>query len=440
MNTNYESILSYVYENEASLEGIIEGLSTNNINSKLCTVRFIIDLFNNSKPLQSESKENFFNQFVNEELLFLLVEILSYNESTIKLPANPNVVEETEIKEILESIIDSVVTTCSEEEDKKIIETAINDEIDLEYDVKKMELLKVHVAEILTGCFQILPSKVKYYIYHYLGDVKATFLSNSQTRKDDLMLFRVASLFLYSHYDGMKLEIYELFKGLLNPEIKENEDEFLDKFYENILPAFISYLTSSTDTFTMSLVLKLLNICASAHIPRMHHYVTHNNVLLNLKPLFQSKSKEIRIAMLNLLKSFISNNDDAMNMHVVMNDLLSPIFEFLKKNKHQNLITATCFDLLNDIATKNIYKLMEYIMNKYESVIEEGIYAENFVLKKISLKYKLYIIPESDEKNEEILTKKSSGINSEEIAQKRLSTEDNSDDEGEIKRKKIKLT
>ena len=83
---------------------------------------------------------------------------------------------------------------------------------------------------------------------------------------------------------------------------------------------------------------------------------------------------------------------------------------------------------------------MEYIMNKYESVIEEGIYAENFVLKKISLKYKLYIIPESDEKNEEILTKKSSGINSEEIAQKRLSTEDNSDDEGEIKRKKIKLT
>jgi len=128
INGNYEFILKYVYENDSSLEEIIKGLNKTNIDQMLSATRFLIDLFNNSKQLQSTAKEQFFTQLIKEELLCLIIDILTYNEPLIP---QANKIED------------------------------VKEEINAEYNISKLDLLKIHVAEILTNCFQILPSKVK---------------------------------------------------------------------------------------------------------------------------------------------------------------------------------------------------------------------------------------------------------------------------------------
>jgi hypothetical protein len=125
------------------LEGILQGLSSEHIDVKLNTVRFLIDLFNSSKQLQSEAKEKFFTELIQEDLLRLLMEIMLYKESVVKN-------EEAKI--------------ASENEEALSKPIIGDEEMDEEYEVQKLALLKTRVAEILTNCFQILPSKVSSFI------------------------------------------------------------------------------------------------------------------------------------------------------------------------------------------------------------------------------------------------------------------------------------
>lgn len=171
INTNYEFILKYVYENESSLEEIMKGLNNTHIDAKLNTVRFIIDLFNNSKQLQIESKQAFFLQLVRPELLAMLIDIMLYKEVPTFVPiirSDPKQTVEETVKATVRSIVDRAIKLATEE--RKGSEKAERARLKIEgdelihedYEIKKLELLKVHVAEILTGCLQILPSKVIY--------------------------------------------------------------------------------------------------------------------------------------------------------------------------------------------------------------------------------------------------------------------------------------
>ena len=145
----------------------MRGLNQSHIDAKLTTVRFIIDLFNNSKLLQIDSKQAFFSQLVKPELLSLLTEIMTYKEGpvptfvpVIKGAAVMGKIREEIVKLTVEEIVDAVVARVEKKETGLKIEG--EEGIHAEFEIGKLELLKVHVAEILTGCLQILPSKVMF--------------------------------------------------------------------------------------------------------------------------------------------------------------------------------------------------------------------------------------------------------------------------------------
>lgn len=133
IGANYDFILKHIYENKGTLEEILKGLAHTHIDSKLSTVRFLVDLFNSSKQLQSELKEKFFTELIQEDLLQILMDIMLYKEDVEEAKK-----DSTAREEVIEG----------------------DEEIDQEYEVRKLALLKTRVAEILTNCFQILPSKV----------------------------------------------------------------------------------------------------------------------------------------------------------------------------------------------------------------------------------------------------------------------------------------
>lgn len=235
----------------------------------------------------------------------------------------------------------------------------------------------------------------------------------------------------------MKLEICEFFKGLLDPEIKDLKDEFFDIFYARILPIFIDFLISSNDMFTVSLVLELLTLCGAFHGYRISHYFIHNGVLKKLMPLFSSKNKALRLAMIRLSKALISQKDENFNKYLAKHDLLSPIFKYLEENKRDNMILAACFDLLNTAAVNNMHKLLAYFMTKYESLIVEGTYARNPVMKKIKLKYELFTHSDKNFRKDNFLPRRMSeegrrvNIPIKEITQKRALPEMNSEEKTE---------
>ena len=124
----------------------MRGLRDTSIDSKLNTIRFIKDLFEASKFSQLVTKEAFFTKLVNSELIKEFVEIMMYTESEIVTIRSDT---ESVVKDTVEYIVDSV---------ERIHEKLTENEAAIDFN--KLELLKANVVEVLTECFQILPSKV----------------------------------------------------------------------------------------------------------------------------------------------------------------------------------------------------------------------------------------------------------------------------------------
>ncbi len=203
-------------------------------------------------------------------------------------------------------------------------------------------------------------------------------------------------LFLYSSFEGMKLEICEFLKGLLDPESRDLKDEFFDLFYGKLLPQMVDYLEKGAgkeNYFTVGLVMEILACCGNTHGYRIRYYVTHNAVLQRLQALYYSPQKSIRLSMIRLLRSLISHNDENLNKYIIKHDLFAPLFKLLQSTKRDNLLSASLLDVLNLIATHSIKTLIAYIMEKYKAVVMEGQYARHAIMKKIRTKYELFPLP-----------------------------------------------
>lgn len=137
INSNYEIILKHVYDNKESLENIMKGLNEPHIDKKLNTVRFIIELLKNSKQFQNEAKERFFSELIKDDFISLLMEIMVYKETKTNSVETKNAVLENGTARIIG-----------------------DEEMDQEYGIYKLELLKNRVSEVLSDCLQILSCKV----------------------------------------------------------------------------------------------------------------------------------------------------------------------------------------------------------------------------------------------------------------------------------------
>lgn len=217
-----------------------------------------------------------------------------------------------------------------------------------------------------------------------LGNVATILLSENEKTRGYVLLCRLSSLFLYSPINGMKMEICEFFKSLL--EIQYNTN-LLNVFYSKVMIKLIGYIKDSEDTETIYLILQILIRCSKFHNEKTERFVIRHDIIKILYPLFSSKSKVIRLYMMKLLKVLIISNTEAMIEYLVANDYLNPVFDSLSKKFKDNLISSTCFEMLNFIASRNIVTLITYIMTKYGSIIFKGAYENNSAMKNFILKY-----------------------------------------------------
>ena len=192
----------------------------------------------------------------------------------------------------------------------------------------------------------------------------------------------------------MKLEIGSFLKNLLDVGFSSFNEEFFNLFYTSIFPVFIQHLKENNDQFTNKLILEVFIVCGTNHGHRICSYVIHNSIIQELRPLFTSKNKAIRLAILRFFRSLIIQNNTPFTKYIIKHDLFNPIFSLLAITKRDNAIFSGLVETFNIILTEKMEELIAYIINNYQPIIDLK-YAKNFIMIKMKEFYQK--IHKSDE-------------------------------------------
>ena len=105
------------------------------------------------------------------------------------------------------------------------------------YDIKKLDLLKINAIEILMNITQFAPS----------ASIRTFVLCEDQRSKGYPFIKRLASHLLYSFEQGIKIQVFEFFKVLLDNDQSDKKVEFNDLFYKEVLSVFLHFLANVED-------------------------------------------------------------------------------------------------------------------------------------------------------------------------------------------------
>jgi hypothetical protein len=111
------------------------------------------------------------------------------------------------------------------------------------YDIKKLDLLKINAIEILMNISQFTPS----------ASLRTFILSEDQRAKGYPFIKKLTSHLLFSYEQGLKIEVFEFFKVLLDNEQTEKKVEFNDLFYRDTMMTFLSFLSTVEDLKTKTI-------------------------------------------------------------------------------------------------------------------------------------------------------------------------------------------
>ncbi len=100
------------------------------------------------------------------------------------------------------------------------------------YDIRKLDLLKINAIEILMNITQFAAS----------ASLRQFVLCEDQRQKHYPFIKKLASHLLYSFEQGIKIQVFEFFKILLDNEQTEKKVEFNDLFYKEVLSLFLNFL------------------------------------------------------------------------------------------------------------------------------------------------------------------------------------------------------
>eukprot|EP01022_Parablepharisma_sp_SALTPOND_P007263 TRINITY_DN1296_c0_g1_i1.p6 TRINITY_DN1296_c0_g1~~TRINITY_DN1296_c0_g1_i1.p6 ORF type:complete len:308 (+),score=52.80 TRINITY_DN1296_c0_g1_i1:3203-4126(+) len=218
-----------------------------------------------------------------------------------------------------------------------------------------------------------------------------------------------------SQNDGLKYNIQEFFKVLLDPESKELKDDFFDVFYDSLLdtlsPALeipISQPTLQRD-LGFDLAIGLLSYCAKLHGYKMRYYLLQSGILPEVFRLLRHNGKEIRLSSLQFVKTLVQNKDETLMKHIVKNNLFEYVMGLLRTVKREGMIMACLRELFDFIEKQNVNTLITHIVEKHAMYLEEELFIRMGVFKRIKEKYvKLRQGPKGEEIKMDLAKKRES--------------------------------
>jgi protein phosphatase-4 regulatory subunit 3 len=236
------------------------------------------------------------------------------------------------------------------------------------YLISQQELATTRAAEILGNLFQICAEKIKIYI-----------INQEQTPDGNKFLNSIAKAAITSTIAGVRIELIELLKSLIDPESQGPKDKISELFYGQCMKLFTDFIVESkakpnpfTEETTV-LLMDLINYCVRNHTYRIRYYLTKNDTLSSLVFVLSSAGKSVKLAFIRIYKSIVTKKDETLNSHIANKKLLKPIITLLTENiNHRSMIFSSIVDLLLYIYNERLATLINYISADYQKELSDA--------------------------------------------------------------------
>eukprot|EP00656_Telonema_subtile_P057212 TRINITY_DN9360_c0_g2_i5.p1 TRINITY_DN9360_c0_g2~~TRINITY_DN9360_c0_g2_i5.p1 ORF type:complete len:509 (+),score=106.96 TRINITY_DN9360_c0_g2_i5:117-1643(+) len=243
-----------------------------------------------------------------------------------------------------------------------------------------------------------------------------------QTPKCALLGTLVEQLFA-DNDSGIKSQLSELIRSLLDPELMEGtseKDDFLNLFYEAFMEPLVSCISSEQivldkmrdfrrkDTSgqaakeqmdpdaalvsaTQNQVCEILAFCVQHHGYRIKYFILRHNIVqkalqLVLKKGASSNAKYRRVAgnfltltVMRFVRACVGLKDEFYNRHLVKNNLFEPIMVAFQSNGNRyNLFNSAVIELVEFCRRENVKSLVAHLVTEHAEKFKGADYVSTF--------------------------------------------------------------
>ena len=303
----------------------------------------IIQFFMNNK----EYLDILFSQLKSEDILIqknailFLSELISCSKTVVQSRVTFN---EILCKNGLLPILSKLI----EDNPKEVNKNDKNKEI--------KELININAIEIFINILSNVPFLIRQYLVENEGQ----------------MLLQLTNLLLYHDNFGVKYEVSQIFKTLI-----EGTGESYDKkiFFNSSIDTFISYLLTSNSTesgkkneisSTIQIILEIFMAWVNNMGFDCNFWLEKYQINSVIIKLLKEKNKIINLYTIKLLKTILEDCEHYICIEILSNELCNLIFNLFKENmKRNNLITSCLLNFFDSISQNDIYILS--ILMRYSS-------------------------------------------------------------------------
>lgn len=174
---------------------------------------------------------------------------------------------------------------------------------------------------------------------------------------------------------GMKFEISELIKSILDNEINEKKNEIYEIFLGKCLKKLTDYLGVIIDEelsdkykvrATKQIIVEIICHCLKSHGQRFKYWVIHNDLIPNVCEMVKDKDKILDLQVVKFVKSIIANNDENLLKILISNNCFKKIIEIFEANRQKrNLLFSAILDLFDHINKFTIKKIILHLVKIY---------------------------------------------------------------------------
>ena len=342
---NHNDIIQFFLNNTIYLEMLLDQLKSNDLNIKKEACLFLSEIMECSKDvLQTRST---FNEYLFEQGIL--------------------------------SIIGGII-------EEYLLENKNDDNSEIK---EKKEFIKITVIEIFVDILISIPLVILDYL---------------KKENDHNLLKQLTNIMLYSDNFGIKYEICQIYKTLIETQLKEKSSDRMDLFSESfkIILKYLNNPISSSNNLThqkkieisstKQIIIEILIIWFSLINFNKQFWIEENKLDEIISNLLEEEDKVINLYTIKLLKCLINYTDPFICNKILSEKLCNNLISLFKNNmKKKNIIISCMMDFFESLS-----KNKELIFNNAMIFLSEFFYQNENMFKIILLRYEHKELPKKE--------------------------------------------
>ena len=342
---NHNDIIQFFLNNTIYLEMLLDQLKSNDLNIKKEACLFLSEIMECSKDvLQTRST---FNEYLLEQGIL--------------------------------SIIGGII-------EEYLLENKNDDNSEIK---EKKEFIKITVIEIFVDILISIPLVILDYL---------------KKENDHNLLKQLTNIMLYSDNFGIKYEICQIYKTLIETQLKEKSSDRMDLFSEpfKIILKYLNNPISSSNNLThqkkieisstKQIIIEILITWFSLMNFNKQFWIEENKLDEIISNLLEEEDKVINLYTIKLLKCLINYTDPFICNKIVSEKLCNNLISLFKNNmKKKNIIISCMMDFFESLS-----KNKELIFNNAMIFLSEFFYQNENMFKIILLRYEHKELPKKE--------------------------------------------